>query len=122
MKQFIVYDDNGKITRTGTCSDNDLLIQGDNVIEGVADDSLHMIVDGQVVDKPVDTEDLLIELRNIRNIILTDTDWTQIPDAPLTGEQKEQYRLYRQALRDLPSNYDTITDIAEVDFPRLEDY
>jgi hypothetical protein len=122
MKQFIVYDDNGKITRTGTCSDSDLLIQGDNVIEGVADDSIHMIVDGQVVDKPVDTEDLLVELRNIRNIILTDTDWTQIPDAPLTDEQKAQYRAYRQALRDLPSKYDTITDIAEVNFPRLEDY
>lgn len=114
MKQFIVYDDNGKITRTGTCSDSDLLIQGDNVIEGVADDSIHMIVDGQVVDKPVDTEDILVELRNIRNIILTDTDWTQLPDAPV---DKEAWAIYRQQLRDLPGLYPNLTNMNEVVFP-----
>lgn len=32
------------------------------------------------------------------------SDWTQLADSPLTVEQKEQWRLYRQQLRDLPDN------------------
>lgn len=45
---------------------------------------------------------LFVELRKKRNAILTDTDWTQVADAPLTEAQKEEARVYRQALRDLP--------------------
>ena len=40
--------------------------------------------------------------RNERNLRLTFTDWTQLPDAPLTAEQKAAYATYRQALRDVP--------------------
>ena len=40
--------------------------------------------------------------RNERNLRLTFTDWTQLPDAPLTAEQKAAYAVYRQALRDVP--------------------
>lgn len=29
-------------------------------------------------------------------------DWTQLPDAPLTAEEKAEWAAYRQALRDLP--------------------
>lgn len=39
--------------------------------------------------------------RSRRNKLLSACDWTQIPDAPLTEEQKEQWRVYRQTLRDL---------------------
>jgi hypothetical protein len=31
------------------------------------------------------------------------TDWTQMPDAPLSAAQKSSLALYRQQLRDLPS-------------------
>lgn len=41
--------------------------------------------------------------RNERNLRLTFTDWTQLPDAPLTAEQKAAYATYRQALRDVPA-------------------
>ena len=41
--------------------------------------------------------------RNKRNMKLTFTDWTQLPDAPLTAEQKAAYATYRQALRDVPA-------------------
>lgn len=41
--------------------------------------------------------------RNERNLRLTFTDWTQLPDAPLTAEQKAAYAVYRQALRDVPA-------------------
>lgn len=42
-------------------------------------------------------------VRNERNLRLAYTDWTQLPDAPLTAEQKAAYSAYRQALRDVPA-------------------
>jgi hypothetical protein len=40
-------------------------------------------------------------VRSIRNMKLNLSDWTQLPDAPLTTEQKTQWETYRQALRDV---------------------
>ena len=42
--------------------------------------------------------------RNMRNSLLSDTDWTQMTDSPLTSEKKTEWANYRQALRDLPAN------------------
>lgn len=39
-----------------------------------------------------------------RNSLLTQSDWTQLPDVPLTLEKKQEWEVYRQALRDLPSD------------------
>jgi hypothetical protein len=39
-----------------------------------------------------------------RNSKLRDSDWTQIPDSPLTAEKKAEWAAYRQALRDIPNN------------------
>lgn len=36
-----------------------------------------------------------------RNKRLADSDWTQLPDVPLTDEQKTAWQTYRQALRDI---------------------
>lgn len=44
-------------------------------------------------------------LREERNRRLTQSDWTQVNDAPLTQEQKDQWKAYRQALRDFPSTF-----------------
>lgn len=41
-------------------------------------------------------------LRTERNARLTACDWTQMPDAPLTSEQRTAWAVYRQALRDVP--------------------
>ncbi len=46
------------------------------------------------------------ELRRIRDLKLTESDWTQLADSPLTEEQKELWAIYRQELRDLPENID----------------
>jgi uncharacterized protein with HEPN domain len=43
-------------------------------------------------------------LRQERDRLLYQTDWTQLPVNPLTAEQKVLWETYRQALRDLPSN------------------
>lgn len=41
------------------------------------------------------------EVRKTRDELLTETDWTQVVDSALSEEQKEAYRIYRQALRDI---------------------
>lgn len=43
-----------------------------------------------------------MQIRAQRNSLLTLCDWTQLPDAPLTTEQKQEWAEYRQALRDVP--------------------
>lgn len=46
------------------------------------------------------TEDELKErVRSLRNEYLKDTDFTQLPDAPFTAEEKAQYADYREYLR-----------------------
>ena len=53
---YIVFNTSGEILRTGICLRGDLHRQatkeGETVIEGVANDSLHRIIKGEVVDKP----------------------------------------------------------------------
>lgn len=44
------------------------------------------------------------ELRTLRNKRLTQSDWTQVSDAPLTESEKTTWQTYRQQLRDLPEN------------------
>lgn len=40
-------------------------------------------------------------VRNQRNAMLADCDWTQVTDAPLTDQQKLSWKKYRQKLRDI---------------------
>ena len=46
---------------------------------------------------------LVGELRKQRSIVLSATDWTQMPDAPLSAEKKLAWSEYRQAWRDITS-------------------
>lgn len=39
-------------------------------------------------------------IREERNRLLSQSDWTQTVDAPLTAQSKEAWATYRQALRD----------------------
>ena len=56
----------------------------------------------------------LQELRFLRDKLLAQSDWTQVPDSPLTDAKKQEWATYRQALRDLPS---TTTDFANPVWP-----
>jgi hypothetical protein len=59
-------------------------------------------------DPPLPPEaDVLTDLLQQRNNKLAASDWTQMPDVPLTDEQVTAWREYRQALRDWP---ETVTD------------
>lgn len=40
------------------------------------------------------------DIENDRLGLLWGSDWTQLPDAPLTAEQKQAWAEYRQELRD----------------------
>jgi hypothetical protein len=50
--------------------------------------------------------------RDTRNQLLSESDWTQIPDSALTDEAKASWVTYRTALRDLT---------AHENWPNLED-
>lgn len=53
-------------------------------------------------------------IRRERNRKLSETDWTQFPNSPLSQEQRDEWAVYRQSLRDLPS---TVTDPTNVAWP-----
>lgn len=80
----------------------------------------HMILDNGAPRVMSDEEhesweaDILISgsksaARHLRNVLLLESDWIEV--APLSEELKNQWREYRQALRDMPShvvNYDVV--------------
>lgn len=56
------------------------------------------------ITTPIPNEVFWERLRDERNLKLTDSDWSQLPDAPLTTAEKTKWATYRQELRDLPAN------------------
>ena len=42
------------------------------------------------------------KLREKRNNLLAESDWTVMPDSPVSDSKKSEWETYRQALRDLP--------------------
>ncbi len=51
-------------------------------------------------------EQQLEKLRIKRNILLFKSDWSMMEDAPITPEKKEEWKVYRQLLRDITNKYD----------------
>jgi len=50
-------------------------------------------------------------VRSQRDSLLRSTDWTQVGDAALGDHTAEEWRNYRQALRDLPSVYSCVSEV-----------
>jgi hypothetical protein len=57
--------------------------------------------DGGWVYVPPSDADLLASIRTKRDPLLAETDWTQMPDSPLSAEDKAAWAAYRQTLRDI---------------------
>ncbi len=57
-----------------------------------------------MVSPPPTTDELWAALRAERNRRLAACDWTVLPDVPLSVEKIDEWKVYRQALRDLPEN------------------
>jgi len=55
-------------------------------------------------------------IRMIRNFMLDDSDWTQMPDAQLSDEAKARWSAYRQKLRNIPTDFSG-QDADDVRFP-----
>lgn len=52
--------------------------------------------------KSADYAERAVEVREKRKALLSECDWTQTVDAPLSDAQKAAWAAYRQALRDIP--------------------
>jgi hypothetical protein len=47
--------------------------------------------------------ELVQALREMRDVLLKESDWTQMPDSPLSEEIKNDWRIWRQEMRDITS-------------------
>ena len=110
MYHYSIYElSTGRFTGYGSNPDAELVEagEGQGLIEGHYDHDTQMVVEGVVVDIPeatVEQEELdkaWIEFKHNRNRLLQNSDWSQVPDAPVDATV---WALYRQQLRDLPEN------------------
>ena len=62
-----------------------------------------------------DTEEMR-QLRGHRNMLLTNSDWTVMPDSPLSDSKQTEWKTYRQSLRDITktANPKMRTDISNM--------
>ncbi|MFH7012316.1 tail fiber assembly protein [Flavobacterium sp. FlaQc-52] len=75
----------------------------------------YKVVDGVHTYSPfIKSNDAILEnVKLTRNTLLTDSDWSQVPDSPLSEEKKAEWQKYRQELRDLT----TLDNLATVIWP-----
>ena len=104
MNIFTVYNlDTGEIeysTSTAAKINEVGLLERQGILEGDYQPNAYKIVDGEAVTR---TDNALELLRNKRKELLSESDWTQVADSPLSGSKKAEWTTYRQALRDLPA-------------------
>lgn len=58
-----------------------------------------IFVGGDFEKPPIDYEMVRNRNREVRNLFLSQSDWTQLPDVELPPEKKAEFAAYRQALR-----------------------
>ena len=119
MKYSIYKTETGLIHSQGSSSHvsdlSDILLEeGEGIIEGHHDRATQKIVDGSIAEYVADFFPLI---RNKRNELLKESDWTQAIDSPLPDIKKEEWATYRQELRDLTTTYLDAVAIEEVVFP-----
>ena len=57
----------------------------------------------------IDNDNSLVEVRQVRNQKLAETDWTQNRDVTLSNDA--DWKTYRQSLRDITKTYKTLDDV-----------
>jgi hypothetical protein len=124
MKFFTIYNQKtGQIINSGTCLNIDIQIVPNSclIIEVESNPSSDYVVNGEVIPLPPkpstgayvfdyfkkewveDTQEQESEVLTKRNFLLQQSDWTQIPNNPLTPEVQNEWAVYRQELRDVTS-------------------
>lgn len=115
---YSVYGDDGVVRYVMTLPEGMPIIlgEGEYAIEGTSVPRLDKVVDGILVSAPLqpsklhtfDPESFTWEMDAVkarqdvlqkRQALLLSSDWTQLPDVPLTT--KEYWAAYRQSLRDI---------------------
>ena len=119
MKYSIYKTETGLIHSQGSSSHvsdlSDILLEeGEGIIEGHHDRATQKIVDGFIAEYVADFFPLI---RNKRNELLKESDWTQAIDSPLPDIKKAEWATYRQELRDLTTTYLDAVAIEEIVFP-----
>ncbi len=118
MNTFTVYDlATGQIeySTTTVAAINEVGLQeGQGIIEGNYQANEHIVVDGEAVAR---TDNILEILRLKRDALLTESDWTQVNDSPLSDTKKAEWATYRQQLRDLPTSYPNPTSKDDITWP-----
>lgn len=99
----------GKIVAAGTgvmaSTDQQQVMQVDTAtpLEDLL--TYYQVVDAQLVrgadSAQLDHATQLQRIRNVRDIYLKHSDWTQMPDTALSAEQQTAWQQYRQSLRDI---------------------
>lgn len=117
---FTVYNKStGQILRNGSCPPNQFALQaqGNEIVEGIYLNNEYYWDNGfkPIPPKPDGYYDFnystktwvlnqaqTIEINKAtRNSILLSSDWTQLADVALTTAEKDRWKVYRQALRDM---------------------
>ena len=107
------YVQDGKQVSEGypTEAEADVIVQRTGGTKTAIDTSNDEWIDGmEVADVPQPMEEALriynqghaALIREQRNKALSETDWTQLSDAPFSEEEQAVIRAYRQSLRDIP--------------------
>lgn len=83
-------------------------------------------LDNTILDSPPSPEDefmvLMGGIRMQRTFKLQYTDWTLNVDSPLSEEQKAECKDYRQKLRDVPQNINTLEEAKNLVWPELPSF
>jgi hypothetical protein len=53
-----------------------------------------------------ETENMWRAIRDRRNELLLECDWTQLADSPLPNQKQTEWQIYRQSLRDITNQLD----------------
>ena len=78
--------------------------------------------DARQVTPPTAFEQSMIDLRQDRNKLLLECDWTDLPNAVLSDEKKTEWQTYRTNLRDITNGLTTVADVKAVVFPTKPQY
>ena len=141
MKYFVIYlKSTGAIIRWGSNPALDISVLETNteaaleVATGEVTSDTHYVNNNSLVAKTTkpsqyhvfnytskqweaDTARCLVLLRRERDGLLAKCDWTQITDNQLSDSKKTEWATYRQQLRDLPSSYSNLSNLADVTWP-----
>jgi hypothetical protein len=70
---------------------------------------------GYVLNIDYNESNVIEIIRGIRDGMLSRSDWTQLPDSPLTEVKRAEWATYRQALRDITETY--AENLLDTEFP-----